>query len=123
MNMLKNNKGFTLVELIVVLCIALMVVGPVVIYFAAGKGERTGEATIQLSDGSKKYCFVQIPDEGLGGGVCAGMAYKWGIPTWVPRAGFIVTWFFGGSGVVLYLLCCMGMDEVDTPDDFHLRTK
>ena len=38
------------------------------------------------------------------GGVCGGLASITGIDSWIWRLAFVVLGFFGGTGVLLYLL-------------------
>jgi len=38
------------------------------------------------------------------GGVCGGLAQTLGIESWILRLSFALLFFFGGAGIVLYLL-------------------
>jgi phage shock protein PspC (stress-responsive transcriptional regulator) len=54
------------------------------------------------------------------GGVCAGVAYWLGLPTWIVR--LVWAWFvlFVGIGLVLYILMWIFMPKwKDTPDDYE----
>lgn len=66
------------------------------------------------------HCFE---DRGMLGGVCAGIAYWFGLPTWTVRLLFIVTaWFFAVS-ILVYLALWFLVPEADKlPKDYAART-
>jgi phage shock protein PspC (stress-responsive transcriptional regulator) len=72
--------------------------------------------------GKRYYHLVHLPEQGVVAGVCAGMAYKWGIDPWLPRIGFIAFTCAGGAGVLAYLLLWFFTDSAHTPNDFLERT-
>lgn len=37
-------------------------------------------------------------------GICGGLAYATDTPSWVWRAGFVISFFLGGLGVFAYLV-------------------
>ena len=61
------------------------------------------------------------PQEGrVLAGVSQGLADRYGLPVWVPRAFFVVTTFFGGLGVALYSAgwaLIRSEDETESPAD------
>lgn len=57
------------------------------------------------SEGSRK--FKRMPEHGVLGGVCAGLAYSLGFQTWLVRLAWVVVVFFGGFGILLYILMWM----------------
>jgi len=61
------------------------------------------------------------PQEGrVLAGVSQGLADRYGLPVWVPRAFFVVTAFFGGLGVALYSAgwaLIRSEDETESPAD------
>ena len=65
----------------------------------------------------------RVIDHGIFSGVCAGIAYFTGTPTWVWRAGFVVVSAFYGVGIVAYVVLWAFMPEFkSTPADFSKRT-
>lgn len=57
------------------------------------------------------------------GGVCAGVAYWLGAPTWLVRLGWVVLGFCYGIGVVPYVLLWVFMPRWDeTPEDYQQRS-
>lgn len=61
------------------------------------------------------------PQEGrVLAGVSQGLADRYDLPVWVPRAFFVVTTFFGGLGVALYSAgwaLIRSEDETESPAD------
>lgn len=49
------------------------------------------------------------------GGVCAGVSYWLGIPTWIVRLVWTCSVLFFGMGVVLYILLWIFMPKWDEP--------
>ena len=68
----------------------------------------------------KKY--KNLPDAGMAMGVCAGVSYRLGWPTWVVRAAFAVALLGYGAGLVAYLLIGWLAPDAATPDDYAKRT-
>ena len=48
--------------------------------------------------------FRKVADHKWLGGVCAGLGYATGIPAWVVRVAFVVTFLFYGLGILPYVL-------------------
>jgi phage shock protein PspC (stress-responsive transcriptional regulator) len=55
--------------------------------------------------------FRRVRDHGWLGGVCAGLGYSLGVPTWVLRLTVTVLTFFYGIGAVAYLLLWVFMPQ------------
>ena len=62
-----------------------------------------------------------LHDQGKVSGVCAGIAYKWGIDPWIPRVVFIVMTFIVGGGLLVYVVLALLLDSAPTPVDYKLR--
>jgi phage shock protein PspC (stress-responsive transcriptional regulator) len=54
------------------------------------------------------------PDHRVIGGVCSGMGAYWRIDPWILRAIFIVLVFFGGIGLLIYLILYIVLPEART---------
>lgn len=63
----------------------------------------------------KVYRFKKV---GWFGGVCAGIAYRLKIQTWIIRLLLTLAFFFYGFGLGLYLLCWIFMPKAETPEDY-----
>lgn len=56
------------------------------------------------------------------GGVCAGIGYWLGIPTWLVRVGWVLLGCVFGTGLVAYVLLWIFMPVWDaTPEDYAER--
>jgi phage shock protein C len=66
----------------------------------------------------KLKVLQRIPNGGLLFGVCAGIAYTFNLPTWLVRLAWLALFFFGGSGVLLYIICVVLMPERARPRNF-----
>lgn len=66
--------------------------------------------------------YRNLPERGFALGVCAGIAYWRGWPTWVVRVAFIMLLFGVGFGLLAYLLVGWLASEAPTPDDYGQRT-
>ncbi|KPJ85534.1 hypothetical protein AMJ57_02745 [Parcubacteria bacterium SG8_24] len=66
---------------------------------------------------------ITDPDAEWLGGVCAGLAYWIGCPTWIVRlVWFLVAWFYG-AGLLVYLLLWLFVPAKDSvPPDYVRRT-
>jgi phage shock protein PspC (stress-responsive transcriptional regulator) len=64
--------------------------------------------------------FRRLTDREWIGGVCAGLAYWLGIPTWIVRMlWFAAAWFYG-VGLGAYILLWIFVPEWDhTPEDYY----
>lgn len=57
------------------------------------------------------------------GGVCAGVAYFFGIPTWIVRMVWFLVAFFYGTGIFVYLLLWIFLPVwKETPPDYYIVT-
>ncbi|MDO8523442.1 MAG: PspC domain-containing protein [bacterium] len=53
------------------------------------------------------------------GGVCAGLAYYLGMPTWIVRLVWAILIFGAGTGLFLYILLCIFVPKWDgVPKNF-----
>lgn len=52
------------------------------------------------------------------GGVCAGIAYRFKIQTWIIRLIWAALFFLYGFGLGLYILLWIFMPEAETPADY-----
>jgi len=71
-------------------------------------------------DGTPRLC--KIPQRKWIGGVCAGFAYKIGMPLWVARLIPVATVIFLGFGILIYILLWIFMPTAEQePSDFDER--
>lgn len=68
----------------------------------------------------KKY--RNLPGEGWLMGVCSGLSYRLGVPTWILRIAFLLTLFVFGTGLFAYLLIGIFAPSAGTPSDYYRRT-
>ena len=67
--------------------------------------------------------FRLLSGPGWLGGVCAAIAYRLSLPTWLVRLVWGGLAFFYGTGVVLYLILWFLVPEASrTPKDYTSRT-
>lgn len=66
--------------------------------------------------------YKNLPDAGIAKGVCAGLAYRLGVPTWIVRIAFILLLFGYGVGLLAYLLVGFLAPSAATPRDYGKRT-
>jgi len=66
--------------------------------------------------------FKLLPDSGVIGGVCAAIAYRLGIPTWLVRLLWVISVSLYGFGLGLYLVLWMFVPNATTPKDYGRRT-
>jgi phage shock protein PspC (stress-responsive transcriptional regulator) len=67
--------------------------------------------TDQVPESAEPRRLFRDPDEGVLAGVCTGIGYYFGIdPVWL-RVAFLVVFFFGGSGIILYLILWIAMPK------------
>ena len=84
-----------------------------------GDTEPTGEEAHQAQQSSKLF---RDPDNAVLGGVASGIAAYFGWdPVWV-RVVFVVSVFFGGYSILLYIILWIAMPEAETATD-KLRMK
>ncbi len=74
-------------------------------------------------DKNGKAKFVRISEKGVLGGVCAGIAYYFGINITIVRIGWVVAVFGLGVGILAYVVCWALMpDSTYVPADYGERT-
>lgn len=66
--------------------------------------------------------YRNLPDEGMIKGVCAGLAYRLGVATWIVRVIFLLLLFGYGAGLLAYVLTAWLAPDGETPDDYDERT-
>ncbi|HSD12558.1 MAG TPA: PspC domain-containing protein [Patescibacteria group bacterium] len=67
--------------------------------------------------------FRLLDGPGWLGGVCAAVAYRLGLPTWLVRLAWGALALFYGTGVLLYLLLWFFVPNAPrTPADYTRRT-
>ena len=71
--------------------------------------------------------FHVFPDVGLFGGVCAGIAYSFGLPTWSIRLFFIFFMMIGDHApqafpCILYVCLWILVPNGPVPEDYKKRT-
>lgn len=65
----------------------------------------------------------RIKDDAILGGVCSGMAYAFGMPTWIMRILWVVAAFCYGFGIFPYLLFWIFMPAWENkPSDYEQIT-
>jgi phage shock protein PspC (stress-responsive transcriptional regulator) len=69
-----------------------------------------------MAENKKKV--YRIPKVGWIGGVCAGIAYKLNIETWIVRLVWFTLICFYGFGLGLYILFWIFMPKAETPEDY-----
>lgn len=118
---LNSQCGFTLIEHIVVFVLICFLLGGIATCSdIASKGKYTATAIVKKGDVVYRP-LVKLPDAGKIGGVCAGMAYKWGVEPWIPRTIFIVGSIVVGGGIFAYICFAIFLDSAPTPDDYFAR--
>ena len=72
---------------------------------------------------SERQRLQRIKPKRVLGGVCAGIAYWLGWPTWILRALLVALVVFAGTGVLLYIILWIFMPATDElPPDYDDRT-
>ncbi len=84
-------------------------------------GKKVETAKVTLKSGQEVFFFVRIKEQGYLFGVCAGLAYRFAVPTWVTRVLFVTLIAFGGMGIWLYIACALIMFNVSIPDNYYER--
>jgi phage shock protein C len=63
--------------------------------------------------------FRRVTDRAWLGGVAAGLAYAWGLPTWLVRLVWALCVCCLGTGALIYLLLWLFVPEWETaPEDY-----
>lgn len=90
----------------------------VVVVLLVGCG---GVSKTTTSDGQPR--LVRIPQIGMVGGVCAGLAYYFGMSPTPIRLIWVGAVVLAGSGLVLYLILWVVLPKADhIPHDYAERT-
>jgi len=80
-------------------------------YADSPEPEEANQRPMESSDPRRLF---RDPDEAMLAGVCSGIGYFFGIdPVWL-RIAFLVAFFFGGSGLILYLILWIAMPKANT---------
>lgn len=56
------------------------------------------------------------------GGVCAGLAYRTGLPTWLIRLALVLLILCKGIGLLPYVLLWIFVPKAEAPSDYTART-
>jgi phage shock protein PspC (stress-responsive transcriptional regulator) len=113
---MRHLIGFGFGEVILLVVVALLISGRI------GRRGRGRTVPVQHEDGMT--ALARIPQRAALGGVCAGFAYYFSWPVWVARLLAAVLAFFGGAGVILYVLLWILMPVAEAlPHDFDGRTQ
>ncbi|MDE0043520.1 MAG: PspC domain-containing protein [Candidatus Poribacteria bacterium] len=69
--------------------------------------------------------LVRITDRKMIGGVCAGFAYKFGIPHWIVRVLWVLLMFpLSGTPIIAYFILWGFMPKAtEFPEDYDNRTE
>lgn len=78
--------------------------------------EKTNEKKEKAEEKNNK--IYRFPDEAWLGGVCAGIAYKFKIQSWIPRLAWTLAVLIYGVGILPYILCWIFIPPADTPEDY-----
>jgi len=109
-----NTKGENKMTFLILICLFFSLLLFPCIAFAA--------VSPVNEDGSPRLC--RITQRKWIGGVCAGFAYKLGIPLWVTRLIPVATVIFFGFGILAYILLWIFMPEAEIePEDFDKRVE
>jgi phage shock protein PspC (stress-responsive transcriptional regulator) len=75
-----------------------------------------------MDSGKPRPKLRKVKDRGWLGGVCAGIGYWLGIPTWLVRVVWAFLGLVYGLGVLLYVLLWIFMPKwEEVPDDYAER--
>lgn len=66
--------------------------------------------------------YRRLSGPGWIGGVCAGLAYRTGLPTWAIRLVWALLILCKGVGLVPYVLLWIFVPKASTPSDYTDRT-
>ena len=95
----------------------------VIIVVAVLRGKR-GPSEMSARNEAGGPRLVRITERKLVGGVCAGFAYKFGIPLWISRVLWVLLMFpLSGTPILAYYILWGFMPKANEfPEDFHSRT-
>ncbi len=86
-------------------------------HFGDSESSHSSSAAGASRKGGSDRKFYRNPDDALIGGVASGLAAYFGIEPVVVRLLFLVTLFFGGFGVLLYIILLVIVPEAKTPTE------
>jgi phage shock protein PspC (stress-responsive transcriptional regulator) len=113
-----GDRRFSLKIIVVMIAFSLISLGA---FSCQAKTEYGGTAMQKLENGKVSRSLVRLPDTGMIGGICSGMAYKLGIDPWFPRIAFLLLSFIFGAGIFLYIILWALLESAHTPDDYTTR--
>ena len=114
----------TLFSLVFQVFVFTAVITALVVLFVVIIGKRPSTSTSPKTEAGDPR-LVRIPQRQTIGGVCAGFAYKFGIPPWLVQALWVVV-AIGLSGIPLiaYVVLWVMMPKAsEVPDDYETRTE
>lgn len=93
--------------------VVLIVFLPIVFTGCVGSSDPVKDGEINLT---------RISQEGVLGGVSAGLAYYFGIDVVLVRGGWIALTLLGGAGVLIYIICWAIIPDANfVPQDYQDR--
>lgn len=84
--------------------------------FDAEEEEETSSSSSQSSTRGRKSLF-RDPEKGIIGGVCSGLSHYLGIDVVIIRAIWLISFFFFGTGFLVYLILWFIIPEADSTAD------
>jgi phage shock protein PspC (stress-responsive transcriptional regulator) len=82
--------------------------------YAEVNDESGPQEPVRQAEGAEPRRLFRDSEEGMFAGVCSGIGYYFGMdPVWL-RIAFLVAFFFGGSGLILYLILWIAMPKAVT---------
>lgn len=78
--------------------------------------------SLAKSAGRELKQYRRLPGPGWIGGVCAGLAYRTGLPAWTFRLALFLLVLCKGIGLVPYVLLWIFVPAASTPSDYTGRT-
>lgn len=109
--------------LILLLLFPLLVLGAILLVVVVViKGRNRSGVPPKTQTGHPR--LVRIPQQGTIGGVCAGFAYKFGIPVWLVRVSMVLLIPFSGISLIGYPILWVMMPKAsELPEDYDTRTE
>lgn len=107
--------------IIVLLFIAMLVIVAITVILI---GKRTSTEISPKTEADEPR-LVRISQKWTVTGVCAGFAYKFGVPTWLVQVIWVVATFgLGGVPLIAYIILAIVMPKAsESPVDYDTRTE